>query len=463
MHTTSDIFPKGKIIADIFLLTFIEASLMLYNGSLYSEKFLFILFPCITSWLFAGRALGLYGDFRMKPFSVEWVAFLKTMLLYTFIISFIFNQIYSSQVFDRKHLFFHCTLLLILMPIHKLVIRVVTKQMRVREDDKRRVLIVGTGDAGLRFYKDYVKNRDYGLELTGFIDDVNTSSVNGYYLGKTKDICEVISKHELDEIVVTLPSWKESQIRNVVSVGEKEGKRVRIIPNYHDFTDGKMQVERLGELSIITLRSLPLDIRDNRFFKRLFDLFFSIAVIVLVLSWLIPILGLIIKLTSKGPVFFKQERWGLNNKPITCYKFRSMVASSRDVNKEGVYQQARKGDPRITRLGAFLRKSNLDELPQFLNVLWGSMSVVGPRPHPVPLNVASKDNIDNYMMRHWVKPGITGWAQVNGFRGETRESSLMEKRVQHDLWYIENWSFWFDQQIIVQTLVNIVKGDKNAC
>jgi putative colanic acid biosynthesis UDP-glucose lipid carrier transferase len=175
-----------------------------------------------------------------------------------------------------------------------------------------------------------------------------------------------------------------------------------------------------------------------------------------------PIISLLIKLGSKGSVFFKQERWGLNNKPIICYKFRTMVADNRDVDENGNYLQACKDDHRVTRIGKFLRKTSLDELPQFFNVLFGSMSVSGPRPHPVPLNLESKDSIENYLMRHWVKPGITGWAQTQGFRGETRNPYRMQKRVTADLWYIENWTFWLDLQIILQTLVNIVKGEENA-
>ena len=184
--------------------------------------------------------------------------------------------------------------------------------------------------------------------------------------------------------------------------------------------------------------------------------------ITFIFSWLFPIISLLIKFSSKGPIFFKQQRWGLNNKLITCYKFRSMVVSSNDLDENGKYMQATKNDPRVTKIGKFLRKSNLDELPQFFNVLLGAMSVVGPRPHPVPLNMISKNSVENYMMRHWVKPGITGWAQVNGYRGETSKPYLMKKRVEFDLWYIENWTLWSDLQIIVQTLVNMVKGEKNA-
>jgi putative colanic acid biosynthesis UDP-glucose lipid carrier transferase len=223
-----------------------------------------------------------------------------------------------------------------------------------------------------------------------------------------------------------------------------------------------MFIEQLGSLQMLTIRSLPLDSFDNRLVKRIFDIVFSSLVILLIFTWLFPIISLLIKLCSKGPVFFKQERWGLNNKVIVCWKFRTMAACSKDIDENGQYMQAKKNDPRITSFGHFLRKTNLDELPQFFNVLLGSMSIVGPRPHPVPLNIMSKDNIENYMMRHWVKPGITGWAQVSGYRGETRVPYLMKKRVEHDVWFMENWTFWFDLQIIIQTLVNMVKGEKNA-
>jgi putative colanic acid biosynthesis UDP-glucose lipid carrier transferase len=212
----------------------------------------------------------------------------------------------------------------------------------------------------------------------------------------------------------------------------------------------------------VSLRSIPLDDAELRFFKRVFDIVFSTVVFLVVFSWLFPIIMLLIKLTSKGPIFFIQERWGLNNKKIYCYKFRSMAANSTDVDENGNYRQATKDDARITPIGRFLRKSNLDELPQFLNVLKGEMSIVGPRPHPTPLNLHSKNIINNYMLRHLVRPGITGWAQVHGYRGETKDLKKMQKRVDFDIWYIANWSFWLDCQIIIQTVINMIKGEKNA-
>lgn len=198
----------------------------------------------------------------------------------------------------------------------------------------------------------------------------------------------------------------------------------------------------------------------TEFFKRSFDILFSLLFLVLIFSWLAPIIALLIKLNSKGPIFFKQDRWGLNNEKIVCYKFRTMRHASAELESE--FKQAGKNDERVTSLGRFLRKTSLDELPQFLNVLRGDMSVVGPRPHPIPLSIESKDIVQNYMMRHLVKPGITGWAQVNGSRGEVQSPEEMRRRVAFDLWYIENWSFWLDCQIIFQTIVNLLKGDERA-
>jgi putative colanic acid biosynthesis UDP-glucose lipid carrier transferase len=196
---------------------------------------------------------------------------------------------------------------------------------------------------------------------------------------------------------------------------------------------------------------------DDRVVKRLFDIAFSLFVIVFIFSWLYPILALLIKLESPGPVIFKQERSGRNNVQFYCYKFRSMR-----VNDECHLKQASKNDCRITRIGRILRKTSLDELPQFFNVLLGNMSVVGPRPHMLKHTEHYREVVDQYMVRHYMKPGITGWAQVNGYRGETIELGLMEKRVEHDIWYMENWSALLDIKIVMLTVLNVIKGEKNA-
>ncbi len=450
----------GDILSMAFVIFLMEERLSLAGSVRHAFFLTFII--CTGCWLLAGRFVGLYKDYRPIPFSIEFSVFVKAVALYYLLGSFVFFWVLKAFPFSRGNLLLHGLLILAIFPLQKLGIRVFFKTMRQRSQTARKVLIVGAGNPGMDFYRQFVKDPQYGYALTGFVDDEVKTSLNGHYLGRTTDIDKVIASHELDDIIVTIPMNNETQLRRIVSVGEKEGKRIRIIPQYERFSTGRIQVDKLGNLPIITLRSQPLDIVDNKFYKRCFDIVFSSLVTVFVLSWLMPLIAILIKLGSKGPVFFKQERWGLNNRPIVCYKFRTMVTSSSDVNEKGEYQQAKKDDPRVTRIGRFLRKTNLDELPQFLNVLTGSMSVVGPRPHPVPLNMQSKDSIENYMLRHWVRPGITGWAQVNGYRGETRQPHLMKKRVEFDVWYIENWTFLLDLQIVVQTLVNMVKGDKNA-
>lgn len=457
---------RSKILLDLVLLTLIIFFILkIYSSTGYipdNNDTLLTFIVSLSAWFASGRIMGLYKDYRTIPFSIEFTAFMKTLLIYGLLISLVFLFLLKEFPFVRTHIILQSVLIFVLLPIQKVAIRIGIKKIRNSNQINRKVLIVGAHNEGINFYSKYVKNKQYGYSLTGFIDDEINHSLNGQYLGKINDIDKIIATHDLDDIIVTMPINNEEQMNRIVAVGEREGKRIRIIPDYQRFGTGRIHVGTLGSTPIITLRSLPLDNTDNKIFKRIFDIVFSSIVIVALLSWLIPLISLIIKLGTKGPVFFKQERWGLNNKSIICYKFRSMVVTSKDVDENGQYQQAMKKDPRITKFGSILRKTNLDELPQFFNVFLGSMSVVGPRPHPVPLNLQSKNQIENYMMRHWAKPGITGWAQVNGYRGETRQSYLMQKRVEFDVWYLENWTFWFDIQIIMQTLVNMVKGEKNA-
>jgi len=222
-------------------------------------------------------------------------------------------------------------------------------------------------------------------------------------------------------------------------------------------------IGKFDNVPMISLKEAKINKLYCRVLKRSFDIIFSLCIIIFVMSWLLPIMAFIIKLTSNGPIFFKQERWGKEGKAFTIIKFRTMVCNSEDVDEKGNYKQAIKNDPRITKIGKYLRKTNLDEMPQFFNVLIGNMSVVGPRPHPVLLNMECKDVIENYMLRHLIRPGITGWAQVNGFRGETKcDIKLMQRRIDCDLWYIENWSFVLDIQIILMTIGKMIRGDPHA-
>jgi len=210
-------------------------------------------------------------------------------------------------------------------------------------------------------------------------------------------------------------------------------------------------------LPIMILRPIPLDDLLSQFVKRLFDIVFSFLIMIAILWWLVPLIGILIKLESPGPIFFKQKRNGRGNEPFDCYKFRSMR-----INNDSDTKQATKNDYRVTKVGRFLRNNSLDELPQFFNVFIGDMSVVGPRPHPVQLNEDYRSLIDRYMSRHLIKPGVTGLAQVMGYRGETSEPYQMKSRIKLDIFYVEHWTFWLDMKLIALTILKIFKGDKNA-
>ncbi|RYZ52797.1 MAG: exopolysaccharide biosynthesis polyprenyl glycosylphosphotransferase, partial [Chitinophagaceae bacterium] len=233
--------------------------------------------------------------------------------------------------------------------------------------------------------------------------------------------------------------------------------RFRFIPDLSFFINRTYHVEYMKDIPVLTMRREPLEDSLNRMKKRVLDVVFSGLVIIFILSWLIPILGLLIWLESPGPIFFRQMRSGLNNKPFMCIKFRSM-RSNKDANK----RQATKNDDRLTNIGRFIRKTSLDEFPQFLNVFMGDMSIVGPRPHMLKHTDDYSQLLEEYMVRHFAKPGITGWAQVNGYRGETRTLEQMKERVEYDIWYLENWNLWLDVRIIFLTAYNVIRGEKNA-
>jgi putative colanic acid biosynthesis UDP-glucose lipid carrier transferase len=248
------------------------------------------------------------------------------------------------------------------------------------------------------------------------------------------------------------------EARHLLREAERQCVRLKFIPLFADVaTHVHMRVDYMAEFPVISIRKEPLEDTGNRLRKRIFDIAFSLFVIIFIMSWFYPLIALLIKWQDRGPVLFKQLRSGRDNMPFVCYKFRSMR-----INTQSDTLQATEKDERITRLGKFLRKSSLDELPQFFNVLKGEMSVVGPRPHMLKHTKEYGKVIDSFMMRHFLKPGITGWAQVNGYRGKTSNPIQMRKRVASDIWYLENWSTMLDVKIIFLTIINVFKGEENA-
>ncbi|MEZ4790473.1 MAG: exopolysaccharide biosynthesis polyprenyl glycosylphosphotransferase [Flavobacteriales bacterium] len=322
------------------------------------------------------------------------------------------------------------------------------------------LVIVGDGPAAEEIFRYCEDQTVRGYRFRGIFNDEPLDGVLGERrVGDVEAVRSFAIQNRIDILYCALPGTRRADITDLMEFCERNTIRFRVIPSAESFIPvvKTSELEFHGEVPVSKIRREPLDSIYARAFKRIFDIVFSFGIIVFVFSWLFPLLALMVKLSSKGPVFFKQVRLGKDNEEFVCWKFRSMR-----MNKEADSKQATKNDPRVTRVGAFLRKSNLDEMPQFFNVFMGQMSVVGPRPHPLRLNDQYRDIIDKYMVRHFVRPGITGWAQVNGFRGETRTPELMERRVELDVWYLENWSFWLDLRIVVKTVTNMLGKEENA-
>lgn len=322
----------------------------------------------------------------------------------------------------------------------------------------KKVLILGYNDTAKRLVQ-YFEQEGLNMQILGYIEDEeNISELSNYpVLANISDTIQIAKEMEVQEIYSTISPEQNKGIYDLMYRSEEECIRFRIVPNLSIFITREVHIEYLGELPVLSLRKEPLDDIGNRIKKRILDLFASLLVTVFILSWLMPIIGLIILLESGRPIFFKQQRTGKNKKSFYCWKFRSMKS-----NKDADLKQATKADDRITRFGKFLRKTSLDEFPQFINVIRGEMSLVGPRPHMLKHTSDYSKVVDEYMVRQFIKPGITGWAQINGYRGEITNPEQIKMRVNKDVWYLENWTLWLDIKILFLTVYYILKGDVNA-
>ncbi|MCB0463982.1 MAG: undecaprenyl-phosphate glucose phosphotransferase [Flavobacteriaceae bacterium] len=314
----------------------------------------------------------------------------------------------------------------------------------------RSTVIIGLNKKTLALESFFNKNPEYGyLHKKTFSFRNKDQSL--------KECFQYILNEKIDEIYCSISELTNSQIADIVDFSDNNLKILKFIPDSKEIYSKKLRYEYYDYIPVLTLRNIPLEDSANMIIKRTFDILFSSFVIVFVLSWLTPVVAILIKLESRGPVFFKQSRNGFNYKEFDCYKFRSMMP-----NKTANLYQATRGDQRVTKVGKFIRKTSIDELPQFFNVLFGDMSVVGPRPHMVSHTNMYAKKIDKFMVRHFVKPGITGLAQVSGFRGEVETDKDIIGRVKYDIFYIENWSLLLDLKIIAQTFINAVKGEDKA-
>lgn len=321
------------------------------------------------------------------------------------------------------------------------------------------ILILGTQLQSSRLLDFTSRNSHLGFNVLGLLDDQPEVKTHEEMkiLGSVDDLSRVLEQTRVDEIIVAWPLNRMHEIDYVMQTADQQGVRVSLMPSLSGDIDFSIGVQNMDSLPILEVRQIVLDKFANAFIKRSFDILFASAVLIL-LSPLFLLIAMLVKLSSPGPVFYKPFRNGQGGSKFTCYKFRTMRQC--DDEQAGDRSTVR-NDPRITPLGRILRKYDLDELPQFFNVILGDMSVVGPRPHRVFLNDTLKNVVERYMIRHYVKPGITGWAQVNGWRGPTETNEQRIERIRHDLWYIRNWSMWLDIKIIFLTVFS-QKTRKNA-
>lgn len=418
-----------------------------------NKNYLFFLLFNTISFLASAYILQIYKIHRVTRISFVVINIIKLLFLNT-----LFNQLFIESTSLELDLTFRITnklLFGLLILVWRLGMIYALKVYRRSGYNYRRVIIAGYGETSIELEDFFINHPEHGYHFLGYFDD-NAKAINNLG-GKISDIEEFVKKHQIDEIYCLMSRLSSEQMAKLIEFSETQLLRIKFLPESIGFNYKKLKIDFYDHLPVLILTSLPLDNIVNHLVKRLFDIIFSLLILIFLLSWLFPLLAILIKIDSKGPVLFKQKRTGMKNKDFWCLKFRTMK-----VNQDSEIKQAVINDPRITPLGSYLRKTSLDEFPQFLNVLMGDMSVVGPRPHMIKHTEEYSKLIDKYMVRHWVKPGITGLSQVKGFRGETTDPLLMKKRIRTDIFYLENWTFLLDLKIIALTIFNTLKGDKQA-
>lgn len=460
MHALGDLF-----ILNITYLIGHFTSFWNYT-QMFETKYLQLWIYLNIIYLMAAQLSGTFDMYRNTRFftllsSLIKLFALEVVLSFSYIV--VFKDFNETFKLSREVLLITYAGAFVLTGIWRLGFIKIVRMYRARGFNNRKVMVIGAGETAQEFKNMLEHKIEYGYQFLGFFDDAPEkypAEVRKHILGNVDEAKNYALQHQIDEFFCALPYNEEEKIKELIQFGDENLIRVKIVPDLSRFLThhlNKVEIDYYGQIPVMTLRNEPLENIINRFVKRFFDIIFSLLVIIFVLSWLIPVIALIIKLTSKGPVFFIQERSGIKNKSFRVIKFRTMY-----MNDDAHVRQATRDDQRITPIGKLLRKTNLDELPQFFNVFIGQMSVIGPRPHMLKHTEEYSKIIDKFMVRHLVKPGITGWAQVNGYRGETKDVTDMEGRVRADVWYIENWSFWLDVKIIILTIINMLRGEENA-
>lgn len=416
--------------------------------SVYFEPYLFF----NIAWIISAFFIKIHDDSRTASF--EWIIRkLLYALSFYLILIFAFLGI-KNGVYDKPFVFYAYCATSFAISLFNIGFIAFLKYYRKEGYNYRNVVIVGYGKIASDLRKYFTYNPELGYRFMGYFDNKASNSV---VRGKVSDVMEMTKALEVDEIYCILPYLDYTEVNQLTKFAEDNFIKIHAIPDFRGFPYKKIEVQLYDVIPVLNFPSQPLDDHFNRLLKRIFDIVITVFLGIFVFSWLVPLIAILIKADSKGSVFFKQMRSGINNEPFVCYKFRTM-----EENEVSDQRQATKTDPRVTRIGAILRMTNIDEVPQFLNVLKGEMSIVGPRPHMLKHTEEFYQQVDKFMLRHYVKPGITGLAQAKGYRGETNTHYKLKNRVKLDRFYVENWSLLFDIKILISTFFVMLKGDKNA-
>ncbi len=445
-------------VLDVLVLVLSFWTVMTLYGVSFSKDYLLLLIASLLVFSYTAQSVQLYQPLRLNLFTQQFLWLFFVLSLTSLLIILILFLTKEAHNYSRLVLAVWYVVSLVGLVGWRLLYRKIKQRCYAQGHHLRKVAVVGMTSTGRKLFNEVQKHPELGFKCIGFFDDRDVKRLEGdtnQLIGTVAQAIEMAQRNEIDSVYICLPLSAEKRIAEMIHALGDTTIDVYMVPNF--LLNNLMQgnVGRVGGLDTISVFESPISGMKD-FYKRTFDIVFSSCALI-GLSPILLGIAVAIKLNSKGPVLFRQDRYGLDGKRIGVYKFRSMSVMDND----SVVKQATKNDSRITKVGGFLRKTSLDELPQFFNVLMGDMSVVGPRPHAVAHNEEYRKRVDYYMLRHKVRPGITGWAQINGWRGETDTLEKMEKRVEYDLDYIRHWTIWFDIKIIFWTLF---KGfvNKNA-
>ncbi|MCK0108301.1 exopolysaccharide biosynthesis polyprenyl glycosylphosphotransferase [Flavobacteriaceae bacterium S0825] len=439
-----------------YFFDFNQDKLYFFSSEILNNKHILFVVYSSFFWVLTAFFLKFYNVYRFTSFLNLISLLVKQFCAFTLIV-FSFIGIFRSiniYVFDILKFTFIC---IVIVGLVKVMSYYAQKKYRLwLNGNTRKIVVIGTNEGSEKFKKLINQRKDLGYDIKATFSNYNLEKVTGDLKDGLKYIQE---QKNIDEIYCAIDELNENQANEYVKVASLNQKNIKFIPEDYSLFTKKLQTEYYNYIPILSVQEVSLNTDVNAFFKRFFDIIFSIIVIVFILSWVTPIMFILIKLDSKGPLFYKHERNGLNYKVFSCYKFRTLK-----LNTGSKIDYVKKEDSRVTKIGRVLRTLSLDELPQFINILLGDMSVVGPRPHMLSYTKKYAQVIDKYsfIYRHSVKPGLTGLAQIKGYRGEITSKEDIINRIKYDIFYIENWSMLLDLKIIAQTIINIFKGEEKA-